>query len=119
MPRRLLREPHVLAHELRTPLSVLAGWCSLIRDGDVHPDRNPQAWELAMAACEDAVARLNLIIAEACDEAERLRLQQPADIARMAQLLASTTAAIDHSRQVLAAVAEERRVRQGRSGLES
>ena len=54
MPRRLLREPHVLAHELRTPLAVLAGWYSLVRDADISPDGTPAEWARAMAACQDA-----------------------------------------------------------------
>jgi len=112
MPRRLLREPHLLAHELRTPLSVISGWCSLIRDGDVRPDATPQEWERAMAACEEAVQRLNLIISQACDEAEALKHVKHPQVERIAALLETTSAAIGHSRRVLAHVQQER-VRRG------
>ena len=95
MPRRLLREPHLLAHELRTPLSVISGWCSLIRDGDVRPDATPQEWERAMAACEEALKHV----------------KHP-QVERIAALLETTSAAIVHSRRVLAHVQQER-VRRG------
>jgi len=101
MPRRLLREPHVLAHELRTPLAVLAGWYSLVRDADISPDGTPAEWARAMAACQDAVDRLNLVISQACDEANSIkRLQGPA-YEQFDQLLKRTEAAIIHSREVL------------------
>jgi signal transduction histidine kinase len=102
MPRRLLREPHLLAHELRTPLTVLAGWYSLIQAGDITPQTTPAMWGHAMDACERAVARLNLIINEACDEAEALvRVRSgraPEDFTRM---IDSAHEAVTHSRDVL------------------
>jgi hypothetical protein len=65
MPRWLLREPHVLAHELRTP------------------------------------NRLNLVISQACDEADsNNRLKGPA-YEQFNQLLKRTEAAISQSREVL------------------
>src|SRR5207245_10386471 len=94
MPRRLLREPHVLAHELRTPLAVLAGWYSLVRDADISPDGTPAEWARAMAACQEAVNRLNLVISQACDEAISVkRLQGPA-YEQFNQLLQPTEEAI-------------------------
>jgi signal transduction histidine kinase len=101
MPQRLLREPHVLAHELRTPLAVLAGWYSLARDGDISPEKDADQWAKAMAACEQAVDRLNLIINQACDEAKALRWNQPVPDPRVEQLAEQTTRAIEHSRAVL------------------
>jgi signal transduction histidine kinase len=101
MPRRLLREPHVLAHELRTPLAVLAGWYSLARDGDISASKNPEEWARAMAACQQAVERLNLIINQACDEARALRWNHSAPDPRVEQLVDQTTKAIEHSRAVL------------------
>jgi signal transduction histidine kinase len=101
MPRRLLREPHVLAHELRTPLAVLAGWYSLARDGDISANKNPEEWAKAMAACQQAVDRLNLIINQACDEAKALRWNQAARDPRVEELAEQTTRAIEHSRAVL------------------
>jgi signal transduction histidine kinase len=101
MPRRLLREPHVLAHELRTPLAVLAGWYSLARDGDISANKNPEEWAKAMAACQQAVDRLNLIINQACDEAKALRWNQGAPDPRVEELAEQTTRAIEHSRAVL------------------
>jgi signal transduction histidine kinase len=97
LPRRLLREPHVLAHELRTPLSLLAGWCSLMQGGDIHPDRTPEQWQQAMEACEQAVARLNILISEACDEAQALRQLQSSGFRDMVEM---TSAAIQHARQI-------------------
>lgn len=97
MPRRLLREPHVLAHELRTPLCILAGWNSLIRSGDVHPDRTPEFWASAMAACEAAEERLNALISEACGEAEAL---QRLETQGFSNLLEMTSAAIEHARRI-------------------
>ena len=108
MPRRLLREPHVLAHELRTPLAVLAGWYSLVRDADISPGGTPAEWARAMAACQDAVDRLNLVISQACDEANSIkRLQGPA-YEQFNQLLQRTEAAIIHSREVLVQLQERR-----------
>jgi len=108
MPRRLLREPHVLAHELRTPLAVLAGWYSLVRDADISPDGTPAEWARAMAACQDAVDRLNLVISQACDEANSIkRLQGPA-YEQFDQLLKRTEAAITHSREVLVQLQQRR-----------
>jgi signal transduction histidine kinase len=104
MPRRLLHEPHLLAHELRTPLSILAGWVSLVRDGDVHPDRTPAEWATAMHACEEAAARLNLIIKEACQEAGDHALMDAAQVEHVARLLESTTAAVEQSQRVLVTV---------------
>ena len=101
MHRRLLREPHVLAHELRTPLAVLAGWYSLVRDADISPDATPAEWATAMAACQDAVNRLNLVISQACDEADSLRRLQGPAYEQFNQLLTRTEAAIIHSREVL------------------
>src|SRR5438128_12033794 len=108
MPRRLLREPHVLAHELRTPLAVLAGWYSLVRDADISPGGTPAEWARAMAACQDAVDRLNLVISQASDEANSIkRLQGPA-YEQFNQLLQRTEAAIVHSREVLVQLQQRR-----------
>lgn len=113
MPQRLLREPHVLAHELRTPLAILAGWYSLVRDGDISPERNPEQWAKAIATCEEAIARLNLIISQACDEASSLHWSSSvADNFRLEQLKDQTTHAIEESRRVL------QRVSKGRAGRE-
>jgi len=101
MPRRLLREPHVLAHELRTPLAVLAGWHSLVRDADISPERTPAEWARAMAACQEAVDRLNLVISQACDEADSINRLQGPGYEQFSQLLQRTEAAISQSRQVL------------------
>ena len=98
MPRRLLREPHLLAHELRTPLSVMSRWYSLIRDGDITPESPHRA--CAMQACEDAVDRLNFVIAEACNEAEAMTQLQPDHMHRMLELMEMTTRAIDESERV-------------------
>ena len=109
MPRRLLREPHVLAHELRTPLSILAGWYSLIRDGDITKAGNPQEWQAAIAACQGAIDRLNFIISQACDEAEALRW--PADRAGQqyrTRVFEEATEAIERSRELLARFEERR-----------
>ena len=110
MPRRLLREPHLLAHELRTPLAILAGWCSLMAHGDVHPDRTPAEWKKAMQACQESVARLNVIISETCDEAEALRRVQATEYAHFSELLEMTTAAIGHSRRIREQIDKERRL---------
>lgn len=113
MPHRLLREPHVLAHELRTPLAILAGWYSLARDGDISAEKNPQEWAMAMAACQQAVDRLNTIINQACDEASALRWPQPGlSDQRIERLVEQTTNAIEHSRAV------RHRVRRRRLGEE-
>ncbi len=100
MPRRLLREPHVLAHELRTPLSILAGWYSLIRDGDLTKAGNPEEWEAAAEACQAAIDRLNFIISEACDEAEALRWPVRQQYPR--RVFEEATEAIQRSRELLA-----------------
>ncbi|HEY9289209.1 MAG TPA: hypothetical protein VIT43_14440 [Candidatus Dormibacteraeota bacterium] len=97
MPRRLLREPHVLAHELRTPLAVLAGWYSLIDAGDVSPG-TPE-WLSGMAACREAIDRLNLVITEACDEARAIRNGR--NVERVERIALETQQAIDHSLQIL------------------
>jgi signal transduction histidine kinase len=110
MPRRLIHEPHLLAHELRTPLGVLAGWMSLARDGDIHPERTPVEWEKAMRACDDAAARLNLIIKEACEEAVDRAHLDPVQVERVNRLLESTTAALEESQRVLVQI--RRRSRQ-------
>ena len=110
MPRQLLREPHVLAHELRTPLSILAGWYSLLRDGDVTKSGTPREWELAMTACQAAIDRLNFIISQACDEAEALRwLDTAAGDEYGARVFEEATAAIQRSRELLAQFEERRR----------
>lgn len=121
MPQRLLSEPHVLAHELRTPLSVLAGWYSLARDGDISRSGTPEAWEGAMRACQTAIDRLNYIISQACNEATSLRWpeQGAAQDQRTAQLVQDATAAIARSRELLAklehSIALERSRRNGRA----
>lgn len=115
MPRRLLAEPHVLAHELRTPLSILAGWYSLVRDGDVTKTGTPQEWEIGMAACQSAIDRLNFIIAQACDEAEALHRPEVAGRHQYeTRLFEETVQAIERSRALLARLEERRgtRVRQ-------
>lgn len=120
MPRRLLREPHVLAHELRTPLAILAGWYSLARDGDISRMDTPEQWEGAMLACQRAIDRLNFIINQACDEASNLRWPKHGEAGdqRSAQLVEDATAAIARSRELLSklehsiAVERSRRARQ-------
>lgn len=97
MPRRLLREPHLLAHELRTPLSVLAGWYSLIDAGDVSP--GTPAWLSGMTACQEAIDRLNLVIKQACDEASAIR--DGANVERLERIARESQRAIDHSWEVL------------------
>ena len=97
MPHRLLREPHLLAHELRTPLSVLAGWYSLIEAGDVTPATT--SWDRGMAACHEAIDRLNLVIKQACDEA--IDVRDPAAAERIERLIVETERAIDHSWEIL------------------
>ncbi|HEY9286751.1 MAG TPA: histidine kinase dimerization/phospho-acceptor domain-containing protein [Candidatus Dormibacteraeota bacterium] len=104
MPRRLIHEPHLLAHELRTPLSVLAGWMSLARDGDIHPERTPAKWARAMQACDEAAARLNLIIKEACQEGLDQPQLDPVRVERFNSLIESTTAALEQSQRVLISV---------------
>jgi signal transduction histidine kinase len=107
MPRRLLREPHILAHELRTPLSVLAGWYSLVRDGDISAELTPEVWSVAMTACQDAVDRLNLIISQACDEAS-MRPMDGAAFEQFNERLKRTQVAIGHSQRVLAQIRSRR-----------
>jgi hypothetical protein len=54
-----------------------------------------------MAACQEAVNRLNLVISQACDEADsNNRLKGPA-YEQFNQLLKRTEAAISQSREVL------------------
>jgi signal transduction histidine kinase len=97
VPRRLLQEPHILAHELRTPLSLLAGWYSMMESGDVHPDRTPQAWSRAMTAIQTATARLNILISEACDESEALKRLETSNYLELVEM---TSSAIEHARRV-------------------
>lgn len=99
MPRRLLREPHLLAHELRTPLGLLAGWQSLIDSGDVDRVRTPDQWKMAMEACDRAIRLLNLIIREACDEAGSRVAES--DYQRYLELLESTQHAITRSKELM------------------
>jgi signal transduction histidine kinase len=109
MPGRLLSQPHLLAHELRSPLTILAGWHSLIRDGDIDPTTTPKEWAVAMAAIQDSTDRLNVIIREACQELELSRLR-PEAYQRFTELLAGANLTVARSREVL------ERVRQGRRG---
>lgn len=112
MPRGLLREPHLLAHELRTPLSILAGWYSLIRDGDITKSDHPQEWQTAIAACQAAIDRLNFIISQACDESGALRW--PVDAAGEhygTRVFEEATEAIERSRELLARFEDRRRRR--------
>jgi signal transduction histidine kinase len=104
MARRLLRDPHVLAHELRTPLSILAGWYSLVRDGDISATSTPKEWECAMVSCQRAVERLNFIISQACDEASSAEWAHPLIHQRMTKLAEETQSRLDHSREVLTRV---------------
>lgn len=108
MTRRLLDEPHVLAHELRTPLTVLAGWYSLIREEDISPNATPEQWATAMEACQEAVARLNLIINEACNEATSARRRRGPEYDHIAELLERTQMAVIQSREVLARIQRSR-----------
>ena len=108
MRRRLLRDPHVLAHELRTPLSILAGWYSLVRDGDISPSQTPKEWECAMVSCQRAVERLNFIISQACEEPGTPEWADPLAYQRMDQLVNETRLAVDHSREVLTRVKARR-----------
>ena len=114
MPRRLLREPHVLAHELRTPLSILAGWYSLVRDGDVTRIDAPEAWKTAMKACQIAIDRLNFIISQACDEAEALRWSVDGE-EYGSRMFEEATAAIGRSRELLSRLEARRPERARRS----
>ena len=109
MPRRLLAEPHLLAHELRTPLAILSGWHSLVRDGDVRPGSD--RWLTAMRAMDEAATRLNVLIAEACDEVEALERLNDPDTGRLIALVEKSAAAIQHSREVLGRVQTVRRSR--------
>ena len=112
MPRSLLREPHLLAHELRTPLTILAGWYSLIQSGEITPQTTPGAWEDAMTACQRAVERLNVIINEACDEAEGLARLRPRPVTEeFTRMVESTAKAVIRSREVLAQIEKDRRRR--------
>jgi hypothetical protein len=61
-----------------------------------------------MSACEEAVARLNILISQACDEAEALRQLQSPDYLHLLEI---TTAAIGQSRRIHAQMARERRTR--------
>lgn len=101
-PRQLLREPHLLAHELRTPLAILAGWCSLILDGDIGPNTTPREWAEARSACEDAVARLNVTIRATCGEAEALKRWAGPDHRYITELLNRAGKAVDSSQLVRA-----------------
>ena len=101
MPERLLREPHVLAHELRTPLAILAGWISMVRDGDLSPQSRPADWNEAMSACQEAVDRLNFLISQACDEVASMKRMRDDRYGDFEANLERTRAAITHSRQVL------------------
>jgi signal transduction histidine kinase len=108
MPRRLLAEPHLLAHELRTPLTVLAGWHSLIQAGDITPQHTPEQWGHAMDACQRAVNRLNMIIKEACDEAEALGQRSGAAQDEFVRMVELTQEAVTHSREVLERIQADR-----------
>jgi len=99
MPTQLLREPHALAHELRTPLTILNGWLSMIRDGDIQPERS-ESWEIAMKACREAAERLNALITAACDEAEALRRAQPPTYERYLELAEASRRAIERSEEI-------------------
>jgi len=54
-----------------------------------------------MAACQEAVDRLNLVISQACDEADSINRLQGPGYEQFSQLLKRTEAAIIQSRQVL------------------
>ena len=116
MPARLRSNPHLLAHELRTPLSILGGWYSLIRDGDVSRTDTPEIWDSAMEACEQAVHRLNFIIGQACDETASTKSIDPETYVRMLRLIDETRLAIDHSTDVLARIRERRDYRRDHRG---
>lgn len=102
MPTRLLREPHLLAHELRTPLSGLAGWYSLIATGDVRP--GTVEGERGLAVCQEAIDRLNFVIDQASDEASALRERHSME--RVERLARETKQAIDHSYETLLRVSK-------------
>jgi len=54
-----------------------------------------------MAACQEAVDRLNIVISQACDEADSLKRRQGPAYEQFNQLLKRTEAAISQSREVL------------------
>jgi signal transduction histidine kinase len=97
-----------LAHELRTPLSVLAGWYSMIADGDIGPDSKPQEWDRAMAACREAIARLNLVIAQTCDEPSILLQVDAAQFGEVVALMQKTQDAIEQSRDLMGRIEKQK-----------
>jgi signal transduction histidine kinase len=108
MTKSLLREPHLLAHELRTPLSVLAGWYSMIRDGDISPNDKPQEWDRAMDACREAIARLNLVIAQTCDEPSLLMQLEGPQFGEVLALMEKTQDAIEQSRELMGRIEKQK-----------
>jgi hypothetical protein len=76
-----------------------------MKSGDVHPDRTPEQFQRAMVACELAVGRLNILISEACDEAEALKQLEAPNFQEMVRM---TTTAIEHARQIRETVTRSR-----------
>ncbi len=48
----------VLSHELRTPLSAMLGWCQMLRDGSLPPDRQDHALQVIE---RNALVQLRLV----------------------------------------------------------
>src|SRR2546429_435826 len=86
---------------VRAPLAVGAGWYARVRDADMSPQGTPVEWARAMAACREAGDRRNIVISQACDEADSLKRRQGPAYEQFNQLLKRTEAAISQSREVL------------------
>jgi signal transduction histidine kinase len=86
---------HLAAHELRTPISVLTGYLSMLSDGSFGPA--PDAWKRPLDVLATKTKELNRLVADLLD-ASRLEAQDLPRIVSNVDVRATVWEAIERAR---------------------
>jgi signal transduction histidine kinase len=86
---------HLAAHELRTPISVLTGYLSMLSDGSFGPA--PEGWKRPLDVLATKTKELNRLVADLLD-ASRLEAQDLPRVVSQVDVVASVREAIERAR---------------------